>query len=60
MRRVLDLIYRDWIRAPISGTAILACHAATLGCFVTGNLDRGLLFLIIAHLWTIQRGPFHG
>lgn len=60
MRRVLKLIGQDWLRAPISGTAILVGQTAVGILLWQGQVDRALLVLIMCQLWIMQRGPFHG
>lgn len=60
MRRVLKMIAADWMRAPISGTAILVGQTVAGILLWRGEIDRALLVLIMCQLWIIQRGPFHG
>jgi hypothetical protein len=57
MRKILRWAYKDWERAPISGTMVLAAQFAGCYAFYEGNLDRGLLWLILGSIWIAQRGP---
>lgn len=54
---VLRWIWRDWSRAPISGTMCLMAQGMSGVQFLNGNIDRGLLWLILASIWVATRGP---
>jgi hypothetical protein len=57
MRWALSLLWRDWIRAPISGTLVIASQIVCGILFWRGEVDRGLLVLILSSIWLAQRGP---
>jgi hypothetical protein len=57
VRWLLRLLWLDWSRAPISGTAMLLMYYGAVTAFHHGYVDRGLLFLILAQTWGLQRGP---
>lgn len=57
MRRVLHLLYKDWERAPVSGTLFLMSNFAAGLCLWHVNVDRALLFLILGATYCLQRGP---
>jgi len=49
---------KGWIKAPISGTLLLACFAGTLYGAVTGNVDRMLLWGILAEVVGLRRDRY--
>lgn len=57
MSNLFHLLWKDWSRAPISGTACLMAQGMSGVQFWNGNIDRGLLWLILASIWLAQRGP---
>lgn len=57
MRKILRWAYKDWERAPISGTMCLLAQGMCAIQFWNGNVERGLLWLILASVWIAQRGP---
>lgn len=59
-KRLARWAWLDFVRAPISGSAILTGHSAAGMLLWSGQVDRAMLCLILAQLWIIQRGPFNG
>jgi uncharacterized membrane protein len=55
--RVLRWIYRDWVRAPVSGTTILLCWAGALVAAYHGDSIKMLLWGIFAQVVANGRGP---
>lgn len=58
MKKLLIHLLKDWGRAPISGTAIIAAEIAAGVALWQGDPDRALLAMILAQLWIMQRGPY--
>lgn len=50
---MLQSLYRDWVRAPISGTAVIAC---VIGSVIWFPADRALLYLILGAVIAQGRG----
>lgn len=57
MRKFLLWCYRDWARAPISGTACLALFTMTFCEFTWGDNNIGWHALILGAIFSAQRGP---
>jgi len=49
---------KDWIKAPIAGTTILACHAGLLFRAWQGDLHGMLLFLILSEIVSARRDKY--
>ena len=60
MAKFLSWVWADWSRAPISGTLAIVLAIAVLAHFLRGDIDRGLLFLILLGQVNAQRGPLNG
>lgn len=49
---------KDWIKAPISGTLLLVCFGGLLFAAVTGNIERMLLWGILAEVVGLRRDRY--
>lgn len=50
---------REWIKAPISGTAIILAHLMCIFHWLwSGDWERGALWAILAAVWTIMRDKY--
>lgn len=56
--RWLRLLGQDWIRAPISGTAIIMSIFAASVSFWRGDIALGLICLTYGEVVAMRRGPF--
>lgn len=50
---------REWIKAPISGTAIILAHLMCIFHWLwTAEWERGALWALLAAVWTLQRDRY--
>ena len=49
---------KDWIKAPISGTLLLVCFGGLLFAAATGNIERMLLWGILAEVVRLRRDKY--
>lgn len=50
---------RDWSLAPVSGSAIILAHFWSIThWFWLGDLEKAILWAILASVWTIQRDRY--
>lgn len=49
---------KDWIKAPIAGTLLLVCFGGLLFAAVTGNIERMLLWGILAEVVGLRRDKY--
>lgn len=52
---LLKELGNDWWRAPLSGTMLILCVILAMGALNALNIDRMLLYLILANVVAIQR-----
>lgn len=49
---------KDWIKAPIAGTAMLICFAGIIYSAVHGSIDRMLLWSILFEVISLRRDKY--